>query len=226
MGDVYAAFDETLKRRVALKAIRAEHRLSAGAKARFLREAHILSQLDHPHICRIYDFIEGADTDWLVLELIEGSSLHVSLRGGFNAARTQAIAEQIADVLVATHRAGVVHRDLKPGNVMLTHGDQVKVLDFGLAQSGEPPALPSGTPATASGAAAAPPSSLDIDRTLTAGMAEEQTRLGSIVGTLGYMSPEQARGEGATPASDVYAFGLIPRRCAPAARRIRRTLTT
>ena len=72
MGEVYAGVDETLKRRVALKAIRAEHRLNAQAKARFLREAQILSQLDHPHICRVYNYVEGGDSDWLVLELIEG----------------------------------------------------------------------------------------------------------------------------------------------------------
>lgn len=75
MGEVYSGLDETLKRRVALKSIRAEHRLSPVAKARFLREARLLSQLDHPNICRVYDYIEGDGSDWLVLELIEGKSL-------------------------------------------------------------------------------------------------------------------------------------------------------
>ena len=87
MGEVYAGFDETLKRRVALKAIRAEHRLSAASKARFLREARILSRLDHPHICRVYDFIEGAEGDWLVLELIEGKTLQTALAGGLDPSR-------------------------------------------------------------------------------------------------------------------------------------------
>ena len=135
MGDVYAGIDETLKRRVALKAIRAEHRLSAVSKVRFLREARILSQLDHPNICRVYDFIEDADSDWLVLELIEGKTLQAALRAPIDAASRLRIALQVADVLVATHAAGVVHRDLKPGNIMLTRGDEVKVLDFGLAYS-------------------------------------------------------------------------------------------
>ena len=76
MGEVYAGIDETLKRRVALKAIRAEYRLNSQAKARFLREAQILSHLDHPHICRVYNYVEGSDSDWLVLELIEGKTLH------------------------------------------------------------------------------------------------------------------------------------------------------
>ena len=87
MGEVYAGFDETLQRRVAMKAIRAEHRLDTVAKARFLREARILSQLDHPHVCRVYDFIEEEDTEWLVLELIEGKSLQVALRGGLTRRR-------------------------------------------------------------------------------------------------------------------------------------------
>src|SRR5688572_13507872 len=137
MGEVYAGLDETLKRKVALKAIRRDQRLSAHAKARFLREARLLSQLDHPNICRVYDYIEGDDSDWLVLELIEGKSLQSVSAAGLDARTRLHIAQQIADVLVATHTAGVVHRDLKPGNVMLTRGDVVKVLDFGLAQSFE-----------------------------------------------------------------------------------------
>ena len=132
---MYAGVDETLKRRVALKAIRAEHRLNAQSKARFLREAQILSQLDHPHICRVYNYVEGAGHDWLVLELIEGKTLHDAIRDGLGAAERMAVAQQIAEVLVVTHAAGVVHRDLKPGNVMVTAAGGVKVLDFGLARS-------------------------------------------------------------------------------------------
>ena len=111
MGEVYVGLDETLKRRVAMKAIRVEHRLDSVSKARFLREARILSLLDHPNICRVYDFIEGDNRDWLVMELIEGKSLLVALRDHLEPAVKLKIAEQVAAVLVATHAAGVVHRD-------------------------------------------------------------------------------------------------------------------
>ncbi len=243
MGEVYAGVDETLKRRVAMKAIRADYRLSPLAKARFLREARILSQLDHPNICRVYDYIEREDSDWLVLELIEGRTLQAATRGGLEPASRIRIAQQIADVLVATHAAGVVHRDLKPGNVMLTCRDDVKVLDFGLAQSGEHRTLLSDTRhATAISGVVADPNSPDsapehppqsegfdpaVTRTIAAGAVDFdetisartilsrgdvqrlETEGGIIVGTPAYMSPEQARGEPATPASDMYAFGLV-----------------
>ena len=224
MGEVYAGLDETLKRRVALKAIRPEQRLQPESKARFLREARLLSQLDHANICRVYDYIEGEDRDWLVLELIEGKSLKTALKAGIDRTRAMFIARQIADVLVATHAAGVVHRDLKPGNVMLTGNDHVKVLDFGLAFSDaagrqrsnaeEPagprdaPALPGGdaevtqtTPSVRPGSGSSIGSRADYSRFETSG--------GLIMGTLAYMSPEQARSEPATTASDLFAFGLL-----------------
>ena len=213
MGEVYAGFDETLQRRVAIKAIRAEHRLDAVAKARFLREARILSQLDHPHVCRVYDFIEEDDAEWLVLELIEGKSLQVALRGGLTRAAALRIAEQIADALVAAHRAGVVHRDLKPGTVMLTRGDAVKVLDFGLAQSGEFADRVAGVAVgrkLGSPAVDQTPESIDRTRTSVGGRTPDSgLSIGTIVGTPAYMSPEQARAEPATPASDMYSFGLL-----------------
>ena len=134
MGEVYAAIDETLQRRVALKAIRVDRRLDEDAQARFLREARILSQLDHPNICRAYDYLRAGDHDWLVLELIDGENLKEALEHGIDRTQKLRIAEQIASVLVATHEAGIVHRDLKPGNVMVTPTGDVKVLDFGLAR--------------------------------------------------------------------------------------------
>ena len=214
MGEVYAGFDETLKRRVAMKAIRAEHRLDAVAKARFLREARILSQLDHPHVCRVYDFIETEDTEWLVLELIEGKSLQVALSAGVPRSSVLPIAEQIADALVAAHRAGVVHRDLKPANVMLTRGGVVKVLDFGLAQSGDrgPDQVAAGTFARTLAPPRVDQADDPVDMTRTSGgaeMSDSGSLVGAIIGTPAYMSPEQARAEPATPASDMYSFGLL-----------------
>jgi serine/threonine-protein kinase len=228
MGEVYAGVDETLKRRVALKAVRSEHRLNAQAKARFLREAQILSQLDHPHICRVYNYVESGDNDWLVLELIEGKNLRVALDGGLGPAERMTIAQQIAQVLVVTHAAGVVHRDLKPGNVMVAGTGDVKVLDFGLARSlpveGGGDHVEHDDRLDASAAAAA---GEDISDTML-GTPPDETRMpgfdelatlapsssletegGALLGTLAYMSPEQARGEHATTASDLYSFGLL-----------------
>jgi tetratricopeptide (TPR) repeat protein len=227
MGEVFAGFDETLQRRVALKSIHRRHRLGPGVRARFLREARILSQLDHPNICRIYDYIEGEDRDFLVLELVEGETLTSAIAAGMPAALRLEVAEQVARALAAAHQKGVVHRDLKPQNVMLTAESQVKVLDFGLARSLDHQAQPAGASASISSASslpntlvAGPPVAdaetvdsshyLEGESTLAAMDAQEPgTVRGSLVGTLAYMSPEQARGEVATTASDLYAFGLV-----------------
>ena len=223
MGEVYAALDETLARRVALKAIRPEHRLSADSKTRFLREAQILSQLDHPNICRVYDYFEEGGRDWLVLELVDGQDLRVAARSLDRSARI-AVAEQIAAVLVVTHANGVVHRDLKPGNVMISRAGAVKVLDFGLARSvllarpapalvmgpsaldGLPPPIPADDPDTTR---LAPPVLDDLSSAPDDAPTQFLTRHGAVTGTVGYMSPEQARGEPAMAASDMYAFGLL-----------------
>ena len=227
MGEVFAGFDETLQRRVALKSIHRRHRLGPGVRARFLREARILSQLDHPNICRIYDYIEGEHRDFLVLELVEGETLTNAIAAGMPAALRLDVAEQVARALAAAHQKGVVHRDLKPQNVMLTAEGQVKVLDFGLARSLDHQAPPAGASAAISSGPSLPdtlvagPPVADAETVDPSHYLEDQSTLsamdaqgpgtvrGSLVGTLAYMSPEQARGEVATTASDLYAFGLM-----------------
>jgi serine/threonine-protein kinase len=212
MGEVYVGLDEKLHRRVALKAIRAEHRLDPEAKARFLREARILSQLDHPNICRIHDYVEGDDADFLVLELIEGETL-ANARACRDRGAKLRVAQQIAGALAAAHERGIIHRDLKPGNVMLTATGDIKILDFGIA-SNAAPAGAAGSPASV------PPisgtRSFDSEAethfartTEREATTDVSTRQGVVLGTDLYMSPEQARGEPLTPASDMYSFGLL-----------------
>src|SRR5678815_765906 len=188
MGEVYVGIDETLKRRVALKAVHSRQRLHAESKTRFLREAQILSQLDHPNICRVYDYIEDDHRDWLVLELIEGKNLRCLLQSGLDWSAKLRVAEQIADVLVVTHAAGIVHRDLKPGNVMVTENGAVKVLDFGLAKLTDREEAP------------------DTDVTRTEGAV---TADGTVVGSAAYMSPEQAEGKKVDARSDIFSFGSV-----------------
>ncbi|HEX7151850.1 MAG TPA: protein kinase [Thermoanaerobaculia bacterium] len=199
MGDVYAAFDETLQRKVALKVLHREQRIDAEARERLLREARALSKLDHPNICRIYDYLETGDVDLLVLEYIEGKTLQHALLDGLTRAQKFDIAAAVASVLVMAHRAGIVHRDLKPENVMLTPAGEVKVLDFGLARW-----LAAAT--TQRLAVAAPDVSIMHADTIRTAVA---TAHGIAMGTPLYMSPEQARGETLTPASDMYSFGLL-----------------
>lgn len=195
MGEVYAGFDEKLRRDVALKALRGD-RVDAMTRARLLREARALSQLAHPHICAIHDFLEREEGDFLVLERIHGRNLREVVDQGGDPALKLRIAEQIAEALAAAHAKGLVHRDLKLLNVMLTDEGSVKVLDFGLA-------LPAGeTPAAEERGAVEAPAHEPWTALL-------RTELGRVVGTASCMSPEQARGETVTTASDIYSFGLL-----------------
>jgi eukaryotic-like serine/threonine-protein kinase len=191
MGSVLAGFDERLHRKVALKVVQGG-RLNQDSKARFLREARVLSQLKHPHICEVYDFVETPDRDFLVLELIEGKSLNEFVARGPDIPTKLRIAREFADVLVATHAKSIIHGDLKPANVMVTADGSVKVLDFGLAQ--------------------AVTNADEVTRSrLDASTSTYSTPSGSglLTGTLAYMSPEQARGERITTASDLYSYGLV-----------------
>ena len=138
MGAVYAGFDERLRREVALKAVRTDA-FTTNGRARLLSEARVLSRLNHPNICSIYDFVTEETTDFLVLELIRGKTLREAIEQGIDPAARLGIAERIADALVAAHAQGIIHRDLKSSNVMLTRDGGVKVLDFGIARLGEDP---------------------------------------------------------------------------------------
>jgi len=219
MGEVYAGFDETLQRKVAIKGIRSEYHLNEEAKVRFLREARVLSQLGHPNICQIFDYVGGDRSDFIIMEFIEGRSLKQALKAGIEARIRMRIAEQVAGVLVAAHEKGVIHRDLKPDNVMLSEGDQVKVLDFGLSrQLGDEvapgaPGAPSLEPEVTFGLAPDTDATYGLatgaDSSRSSGSQPGLTTVGTIMGTLGYMSPEQARGEVAMAASDMYSFGLL-----------------
>ena len=217
MGEVYIGYDEKLERKVALKTIRAEHRLDTESKARFLREARVLSQVAHPNICQIFEYIEGDEADVLALELISGTRLSDVVEKGLDFRKKLAIAIELAGAIVAAHGKGIVHRDLKPDNVMVDDTGRVKVLDFGLSRSIPDDETIQRTEASQQ-ETPLPPVGGDVMHRIPSPASTNhaggdfsifRTQFGLILGTLGYMSPEQARGEPATTASDVYSLGLV-----------------
>ncbi len=197
MGEVYRARDARLGRDVAIKALPAEFNADPERLARFRREAQMLASLNHPNIAAIYGLEESSGAPHLVLELVEGETLAAQLkRGPLSPPEALRLGIQIASALEAAHERGVVHRDLKPGNVMITPRGTAKVLDFGLAKS-DAPLPPSG----------------DLSESPTMTMQAGATLEGVILGTAAYMSPEQARGKPVDRRSDVWSFGCVLFEC-------------
>jgi eukaryotic-like serine/threonine-protein kinase len=188
MGEVYRARDTRLERTVAVKILPAQFSSDPVRKQRFEREAKTISSLNHPHICTLHDIGHQDGMDYLVMECVEGETLAKRLeKGPLPLDQALKYGAQIADGLDKAHRSGVVHRDLKPGNIMLT-ATGAKLLDFGLAK-------PAAAPVSAA--------------TLTAVQAAPVTEEGTILGTFQYMSPEQVQGKEVDGRSDIFSLGAV-----------------
>lgn len=196
MGEVYRARDSRLGREVAIKVLPQHLASTPEVRARFEREARTISQLNHPHICTVYDVGQHDGIDYLVMELIAGDTLADRLaKGPLPPAEVLSVGRQIADALDAAHHAGVIHRDLKPGNVMLTRSG-AKLMDFGLARATGLAGGPTGT---------GMPTTMLHSPTVAAPLTGE----GAIIGTFQYMSPEQLEGGEADARSDLWALGCV-----------------
>ncbi len=195
MGEVYKARDTRLERTVAVKVLPQHLSASPELRQRFEREAKAISQISHPHICALYDVNREGETEYLVMEYLEGESLADRLgKGPLPLEQTLRFGVEIADALDKAHRQGIVHRDLKPGNVMLTKTG-VKLLDFGLAKF-----QTAGRDAATS----------SVSRLATEMQASQPlTERGTVLGTFQYMAPEQLEGREADARSDIFAFGAV-----------------
>ncbi len=187
MGEVYSARDTRLDRVVAIKVLPLHRSDQADARERFEREGRAIAALNHPHICQLYDVGTQGAINYLVLEFLQGESLADRLvKGPFSLDELLRCALEVTDALDAAHRRGIIHRDLKPGNIFLTAHGECKVLDFGLAKLVDD-AAPESATATIS----------------------PVTVAGTAVGTIAYMSPEQARGEAMDERTDIFSFGAV-----------------
>jgi TolB-like protein/Tfp pilus assembly protein PilF len=189
MGEVYRARDTRLGRDVAIKLLPAEFAVDPERLRRFEQEARAVATLDHPNILAIHDVGTHEGSPYIVTELLEGENLRERLSGGPMPVRKAVeVAVQMAQGLAAAHAKGIVHRDLKPGNVFITKGGHVKILDFGIAKLVAPRSLVEPAKATT---------------------VVEATEAGTTLGTVGYMSPEQVRGQSVDHRTDIFAFGCV-----------------
>ncbi len=188
MGEIFKARDPRLNRTVAIKVLAGSAMADPDRRRRFIQEAQAASSLNHPNIITIHDILSDEDNEYMVMEYVAGKTLADLIHGGgIGVEKTLRYGVQISDALGAAHAAGIVHRDLKPGNVMVTESGLVKILDFGLAKVSLVASLTEET------------------QTIGAPMTVE----GSILGTVSYMSPEQAQGVKVDSRSDVFAFGAL-----------------
>ncbi len=193
MGEVYRARDTRLDRSVAIKILRAHLSDDPEAKQRFDREARAIASLNHPNICALHDVGHHDGIDYLVMEYLEGETLADRLKKGpLPTGQVLKYGTEICEGLEKAHKSGVIHRDLKPGNIMLTKSG-AKLMDFGLAKSN----------------VFAVPASTELDATMSMPPGQPLTRQGTIVGTFQYMSPEQVQGKEADQRSDIFALGAV-----------------
>src|SRR2546422_531764 len=191
MGIVYRALDTRLQRLAAIKVL-AEGVVSPERRKRFVQEARAASALNHPNIVHIYDIDQIDGMDFIAMEYVAGQTLAEKInRKGLTLAETLKYATQTADALAKAHGAGIVHRDLKPANIMIGEDGRVKLLDFGLAKLVEPEA------------------GEEFAATRTQPAEQPRTEEGSILGTVVYMSPEQAEGKKIDARSDIFSFGSV-----------------
>jgi serine/threonine protein kinase len=190
MGEVYLAEDERLGRKVALKLLAPRFTADPDGTRRFEQEACAASALNHPNIMTVYDIVRDGSAHFIVAEFVEGESLRQRLAGGrMGVGEALGVATQVGDALSAVHRINVAHRDVKPENVMLRPDGLIKVLDFGLAK------LTGGTP--------------EYVASQGSRVAQVITRQGVVLGTPGYMSPEQACGERVDWRTDLFSLGVV-----------------
>jgi serine/threonine protein kinase len=203
MGEVYRARDVRLDRTVAIKVLTSHLSSSPELKQRMEREARAISSLNHPNICQLYDIGSQDGTDYLVMEFLEGETLADRLdRGPLPPEQVLKYGIEICEGLEKAHRTGVIHRDLKPGNIMLKKSG-AKLMDFGLAKP---------TVSSTGGSSAAPLLSAAHTTSMASPLASPGsplTTVGSIVGTILYMSPEQIEGKEADARSDIFSFGAV-----------------